>query len=75
MLLEVRFRRDLKCELGATRLVALLELDRELADPGRQQCAVLLARGDHQPGDLREMLDLLFEIGGLEGGVADAPAP
>ena len=65
--------RDLERELGAARPLAFHELQRKLADLAGQQRAILLARRDHEAGDLGVVLDLRFEIGRLEGRVRNPP--
>ena len=70
-LAEVGVRRDLERQLGAARSLALHELQHELPDPAGQQRAILLARGDHEPGHLGVVLDLRLEIGRFEGRVRD----
>ena len=69
---ELGVRIDLEGELGAARLIALVELHHEVADLGRQMHAAVLARRDGEPDDLGEIVDLPFEVGRLEGGVAES---
>src|SRR5262249_2060687 len=70
---EAGARRELERQLGAARVLALPELKHERANFARQQRAVLLARRQHEPGDLGEVLDLLIEVRRLEGRVRYAP--
>ena len=68
---ELGVRIDLEGELGAARLIALIELHHEIADLGRQMGPAVLPRRDRKPHDLGEIIDLPLEIGRLEGGVAE----
>src|SRR5262249_2221854 len=70
---KVGARRKLERELGAARVLALLELKDQRPDLARQERAVVLARRHHEPGDLGEVLDLLIEVRRLECRVRYAP--
>ena len=67
---ELGVRIDLERQLGAARLIALVELHHEVADLGRQMRPAVLPRRDRKPHDLREIVDLPLEVGRLERGVA-----
>ena len=69
---ELGVRIDLERQLGAARLIALLELHHEVADLGRQMRPAVLPRRDRKPHDLREIVDLPLEVGRLECGVAES---
>ena len=69
---ELGVRIDLERQLGAARLIALLELHHEVADLGRQMRPAVLPRGNRKAHDLREIVDLPLEVGGLECGVAES---
>ena len=71
-LAEVGIRRDLERELQAALLLALVELDRELADLGGEEDAVFLALGDREAEELGVIVGLPREVGGLESRVSDA---
>ncbi len=68
---ELGTGRNLEREPRAARHLALLELDREIADLGREIGTAVLPLGQHQPDDLREIVDLPVDIRRLEGRVAD----
>ena len=69
-----------KSEFGATSkesfkqrsLFALVQLDRELADLGGEEDAVLLALGDRKAEEVGVVVGLPLKVGGLEGRVSDA---
>ena len=63
---ELGVRIDLEGELGAARLIALVELHHEVADLGRQMRPSVLPRRDREAHDLGEIIDLPLEIGRLE---------
>jgi hypothetical protein len=63
---------DLEGDTGAFRLAALLQLNRKIADLCREIDMAVLAAGLLKPYDLREVINLSFEIGRLECDVAHA---
>src|SRR5215470_6044484 len=58
--IEVGARRDLERQLGAATVVALFELDDQLADLGGEEGAFFFARGNSETVDLRVIDDGLF---------------
>ena len=69
---ELRVRIYLERQPGAARLIALLELNHEVADLGRQMGPAVLPHGNRKAYDLREIVDLPLEVGGLKCGVAES---
>jgi hypothetical protein len=69
---EVGLRRDLECQAFAARVLAVVELNHEVAELGREVSAAVFPLRQDQAGDVREIGDLALEIGCLEGDVAEA---
>ncbi len=69
---EVVVRRDLERQPGAVAAVGLVQCDDELADLAHQEGAIVLALGHDQAHEPAVIVDRLFQVGRLEGGVADA---
>ena len=69
---EVGVGRHFERQRDAAFDVALAQLNREQADLGGEEGAVLLALGQHQTHDVGVIVDHLQQVGGFEGGVADA---
>src|SRR5580704_3802786 len=69
---EVGVRRNLERQSGAARMLAIFELDHEVAVLGREVGAAVFPLGQDQAGDFREIGDLALEVGSLEGDVAEA---
>ena len=68
---ELGVGRDLERQSRAARMVALLELDREIAQLGREEGAAVFPLRQCESGDLGEIVDLPVELGRLERRVAD----
>src|SRR5215510_2232469 len=63
----------LKRQSGAARLFALLELHREVAQPGNQESAPVYALRQYQARRFGEVVDLPVDVRRLEGSMSETP--
>ena len=70
---EIGIRRDFERQPGAAFALGLVDRDGEQADLGDEEGPLLFALDENKTQHFRVVVDHLFQVGCLEGGVSDAP--
>ena len=69
---EFGFRCNLECQSRTARVLAIFELNHQVAMLGREVGSPVFPLRQRQTGNFREIGDLAFQVGRLESDVAEA---